>query len=157
MPNTHDVLPNLSVPSKGTNSTNYITPGTNLSRIETAKNGQLTIVQTNIASFFPPTITTFFGTIFTSGTYNLVTLPHNLPYLPGITAFLFAENSNTSYSQLPASFMVADGSNNGTWFNYWVTTDATNVYLNIDAMSFNAAATVFGGNFIYYLTQQTPT
>jgi hypothetical protein len=153
LPNTHDTMGSGAVSAKGTNSTTYITPGTNLSLIAAGKNGQFTLVQTGTVTTSGVTVP-FTGTGQVNQSRVLVAqLPHNLSYTPGVYAFLV---SNGVYLPLPYT-QIAGFAQTGTWLTLSVTTDDTNINFYADCMCLGQGETTGAGLVIrYYLIQQTP-
>lgn len=157
-PNHHDVVNPDTITAKGTNSVNYITNATNQSLIQGAKNGQFSIVKTGVVNYPQQFSTTDPG----AGNFGvddlvLATIPHGLPYIPGVIVY-FSTNPLTGFFPLPyydytGFFGIV------RWVNYEASVDATNLYINAHYMSFGSSSQVISGanfpNFKYYLLQQT--
>lgn len=154
MPNSHDVLSIDSRMSKATNSVNYITPATNQSIIDGAKNGQFTIVQSSYITLPLSNLLVGMNSGINGSTTLLYTAPHNLPYTPGIIAYWF-DSSNKRYINMPYTF-YGIVSTTGLNITYRAAIDATNLYIYADVMTLNETTNISGNSFRFYLTQQTP-
>lgn len=166
LPSAHDVLNEYM--SKGTNSTNYVTPSTDLSMIAGGFSGQLNIIKTGdfTAPFFD-SVSSAPGT-FAQARKTLATLPHGLSFKPAIVAFMGGTSTNadgstyTYFQTMP--YLALDFHPTyqyGIWTNFSVGVDATNVYIYADTLTGGINSTLKGGSgygtfqFVYYLLQQT--
>lgn len=155
-PNTHDVLIDSSVSSKGTNSLNYVTPSTNISQILAAKSGQFNIVSSQDVTLTLQNVS-LVGSLsgFGAGTYLLYQVPHNLSYIPGVVGYWF-DATHKYYSLMPYKTQGIS-SNAGFMLNFWMTADTTYIYIYVDYMTFSEELNPTGNyQFRYYLLQQTP-
>lgn len=155
-PNTHDTLDHASVMAKGTNSINYTTPSSNLSLSEAAKNGQFTIVQPGNFTTSTTINTTNPGTgNYASDLFTIYQQPHNLPFLPGVTAYELS--SSGQYAAMPYTRYLTGTSAQALWYTFYMVVDATYVYILLNTMTFGNVSWALQPGFFFkwYLTYQT--
>lgn len=159
-PNSHDDLPSSTILAKGTNSTNYVGPNSNLSSLQSGKNGQFTIVgsgtMTNTSSVLlanSPGAGTFND--FTSMT--VVSQPHGLPYKPIVVGSILSTSGNTYYMMPFSRSDYSSGATSALWFTLLFGSDDTNIYVVANGMVWGGGWNLSPGLiFKYYLQYQTP-
>lgn len=155
-PHKLDQMSHSSLMAKGTNSTNYITPGSNQSTLSAGKNGQFTIVQTGNFTTTQNYATTNPGTAsYASDFFNIYQVPHNLGYTPGILAYELSGSGQ--YSPLPYNKFAAGTSQQVLWSYFTIYADNVNVYLQLVTMTYGNVSWNFtpGYAFKWYLLYQT--
>lgn len=153
LPNTHDQVAHEAVMAKGTNSVNYVTPATNQTLTDDAKNGQFTIVQVGSFTTTSP-ITISNPGVGSYGNFSQViySVPHNLGFVPGVTAY--EQNSANQYTPMPYTNYLATSSS-AVWYSFSLYVDSSNVYVDLNGVTYSASVT-FQPGFIFkwYLLQQ---
>lgn len=154
VPNRHDQLSSEGLMSKGTNSTNYITPASSQDSLDAGLNGQFTIVQVGTYTT-TSTITIPNPGAATYGTYSstIYSVAHGLPFIPALLAY--EQNSSGQYTPMPYT-NYASSASTGLWYTFSAYVDATYVYVSINGLVYGTGAT-FNPGFIFkwYLLQQT--
>ncbi len=156
LPNTHDLLPSNAIWAKGTNSINYVTPGSNQSILEGARNGQFNIVQSGTITSTLSSYTPSYGAGFGSFKVLLAQVPHNLPNVPGLWIFI---NEFSTYIPLPWFFKTTStggGVSVATQATFRASVDATYIYIYLEGLGIGTAPVIQTNyTFKYYLTEQT--
>lgn len=155
-PLRHDTVSREAVMSKGTNSTNYTTPATNLTSVSAAKNGQFTIVQVGDFTTTQNYTTTAPGSgNYAGDTFTIYQAPHGLNFVPAI--FAYELSSSGQYSPMPLIKYVVGSTTQALWYNFQIFVDATFVTINLNALTTGSASFSFSPGFIFkwYLLYQT--
>jgi hypothetical protein len=139
----------------GTNSVNYVSGSTDLTKVTEARSGRFTIVQTG-------TFTTTVGYQtsnpgagnFITDNFTINTTAHNLGFVPAILAYVVI--SGTTYVPMPyVNYTTAGGAGSAGWYSMYVTADSTNVTVRMDTLAYGAAFSLAPPiTFRWYLLQQ---
>jgi hypothetical protein len=158
-PNHHDKVAVESLKAHGTESVNFLTDASNTTLSAGGKNGQFTIVQSDIILLginVELASTPGAGIFKAFRNVTIAFVPHNLPFIPVVTG-VAVTTSGLTYKQMPFSDNNYDTpTTSALWVNLKFSADATYVYVSADGMVWGGGWSLAPGwTFKYFAEYQT--